>query len=439
LKNLKRLAEGVTLNEIICEEINISCAYYHFMCQFLEFQKKIFDKYFETYLRSSLDVYEIGFKFVWILFSYFKKTILKRKSDYHECGVLMSVILEIVREELKTMIKVELTHYDFNKEYKNYFKNLPTPTHNYKLLENSHLRELVLKSFSEFRLEESSTKIIQKKEILENNYKIIEQKYKNILTTEEIDDRFIFSSFFYEKIFERKSMSNSSTPIRSSQLFNDTNKNFDVFFNEALDYTFLDISYLQLKFTYSDIENKKIDYSSLFKEFETSFLQEYMKKSSRDLVKLDFVFYNHKNLFLKLIDELMLHEKEKYRNGFNLILNDEQFYQSFLIISVYLYFSLLYAEKPLTLEDVSFEYCINLNKYENFDFLNVCKILMNLVKIEVPSALKTILKKFQHFSFTVTLWQSNSFLIDMYKRNPFEDSEEAKKIYVNNLLIFSIL
>ena len=65
-------------------------------------------------------------------------------------------------------------------------------------------------------------------------------------------------------------------------------------------------------------------------------------------------------------------------------------------ISFYLYFNLHYVEDNNLYEsNLVFSYVEHLNKYRNFDFLNLFKICTSLIKIELPSNLRNILKKLQ--------------------------------------------
>ena len=71
---------------------------------------------------------------------------------------------------------------------------------------------------------------------------------------------------------------------------------------------------------------------------------------------------NHKNLFLKLIDELFAVEKSKINNKelINVLLNDESFHINFMILSFYIHINLLLVEKTFLLDEVIFLFVDNI-------------------------------------------------------------------------------
>ena len=125
---------------------------------------------------------------------------------------------------------------------------------------------------------------------------------------------------------------------------------------------------------------------------------------------------NHKNLYIRLIDELFMQERSKFKvqnEGFNILLNDPSFHQNFLIISIFVFLNLRFLEKPQFLMKINLGYFSNLNKYENFDFINIFRIVTNLTKINLPFNFKNIIKKFQNCLINYTIWQVDSFLFQV--------------------------
>lgn len=399
------------------------------MYTFVDISKKLFDKFLanescETFLTT-----------IWALFSYLKKTVLKRKNEYSECVIMLSFIIqkftknyhleEIVKEcelhlkkntlNIKCISLWESINSKISQSIKDtvnafissYFKYnlLSSNTQNKISLYHQSEYELVLKKYIEILIPDE----IDDLKIFENYF--LDKKIKNtpikssFLNSKNLNDKLSFSlstnvSNYYNK-FQEKSEANTPSRISSTE-------NFDCFFEELKDYSFLDISFLFKKYS-KHITNSneilEITHSKVFEDFESSFISKYINSSLNE--KLELNLLAHKNLFLKLADSLLSREDPS-------ILNKLFFFQNFIVISFYIYLNLLYVEKPAYLDENLFLFNDKLNKYNGFDFMLLFKLINELKDTNIPLSLKTILKNFYNILISSVLWQENSFIFLKY-------------------------
>ncbi len=494
--NLKQISHRITLFDGIETkgEINYLVSYYHFMYSFLEALKKLYNTFFENFVKTQVEVqaksstFQNLLNYVWLIFSYSKKTLLKRKNEKIQCIYLICSILEDVRNELcKNMNTYGNKNFCGNfelyvKEISSHFGIIDT-----KILERNNL------SFAEIT---SSVK----KLIIEFNFSLenVKKKYEEILISDEIDDNKIFENFFLDvklkntpmrnnidfnfsancldssiskkfsfstphnifssqstantqkinNVFSNLSNSNSKNcqSIESSPIFNENSKsrgqspykiflgneklNFEQFFEEIKEYQYLDFSYLYKKFSKFNINNNLFTYSDFYETFFTIFIEiifknmiNFTSQEKEDFKNALLNLNNHKNLYIKLVDELFIQERSKFKvqnDGFNILLNDPSFHQNFLIISIFVFLNLRFLEKPHFLAKINLGYFGNLNKYEHFDFINIFRIVSNLTKINLPFNFKNIIKKFQNCLINYTLWQADSLFYQVLQNETLE-------------------
>jgi len=403
------------------------------MNNFVELSKKIYDKYFEKFLKYIN--HNVNFlNFIWLTFAYLKKKILKRKNDFESSSSMICCLFEILRKEClllnskyETQSEIQLGYYEL------YSKEISS---------NVNLNPEIFKETEKFLKENFSQStntfftLLNSKSIAINyeNFKLVEIAYYDMLILDELDDIKIFENFFTEKKLKSKcfnlNKSNkdllltkpiySKNPKNSIDMFDspspilnkistNSKADIDLFFKDVSEYSYLDISYLFIKYAKFNIENNSFAYEKLFNVFEQKFLIR-LKKSDDEWYS-EIIYENHKNLFLKLADELLQQEKNKFdEKEFNLILNDESFHFNFLIIVFFIYLNFLLIEKNSFLEEICVNYLENLNQYNYFEFQNLFKIITNLTKIEMPNDINSMIKKFQKGLISYVIWKSDSFL-----------------------------
>jgi hypothetical protein len=472
------------------------------MYSFLEALKKLYNIFFENFVRTQVEgigkpsAFQNLLNYVWLLFAYAKKTLLKRKNEKIQCVYLVCSILEDVKNELcKNMNTYGNKNLCGNFEL--YIKEI---THHFGISDPKNLEKNNL-SFAEIN---SSVK----KLIIEFNFslEILKKKYDEILISDEIDDNKIFENFFidvklkntpmrnntdynygancsvginYKKfpfstphnifssqstantqkinnVFSNFSNSNSKNclSIESSPLVKENShskgqspykffsgnekKNFEQFFEELRDYQYLDVSYLYKKFSKFNINNNLFTYINFYETFSSTLLENITKNMSSLTIqeKDDFRnallnMNNHKNLYIRLVDELFIQERSKFKvqsEGFNILLNDPSFHQNFLIISIFVFLNLRFLEKPHFLAKINLAYFSNLNKCEHFDFINIFRIVTNLTKINLPFNFKNIIKKFQNCLINYTLWQADSILYQVLQNEAPEITHDEDSL-----------
>jgi hypothetical protein len=215
-------------------------------------------------------------------------------------------------------------------------------------------------------------------------------------------------------------------------------KNFEQFFEELRDYQYLDVSYLYKKFSKFNINNNLFTYINFYETFSSTLLENITKNMSSLTIqeKDDFRnallnMNNHKNLYIRLVDELFIQERSKFKvqsEGFNILLNDPSFHQNFLIISIFVFLNLRFLEKPHFLAKINLAYFSNLNKCEHFDFINIFRIVTNLTKINLPFNFKNIIKKFQNCLINYTLWQADSILYQVLQNEAPEITHDEDSL-----------
>ena len=103
-KTLNIISQMKKLSSFIVDDINSLINYYTFLLSLLEKFKKIFDCYFENFLRK-IGKYENYFYTAWIIFTYFKKTFLMRKNDIIECKSTLVCVMNLLNQVFSLWIK----------------------------------------------------------------------------------------------------------------------------------------------------------------------------------------------------------------------------------------------------------------------------------------------------------------------------------------------
>ena len=103
-KTLNIISQMKKLSSFIVDDINSLINYYTFLLSLLEKFKKIFDCYFENFLRK-IGKYENYFYTSWIIFTYFKKTFLMRKNDIIECKSTLVCVMNLLNQVFSLWIK----------------------------------------------------------------------------------------------------------------------------------------------------------------------------------------------------------------------------------------------------------------------------------------------------------------------------------------------
>lgn len=457
------------------------------MYSFLEALKKLYNTFFENFVRTQIEnqgkssAFQNLLSYIWLLFSYSKKTLLKRKNEKIQSIYLICTILEDIRNELCKNVNT----YGNKNLCGNFDLYIKEITHYFGISDTNNFERNSL-SFAEIN---SSVKNL----IIEFNFSLenLKKKYEEILISDEIDDNKIFENFFIDiklkntpmrnkidfnfaancsdsnssqklsfstphnifscqstantqkinNLFSNFSNSNSKNchSIDSSPIFKESSKsraqspykiflgneklNFEQFFEEIREYQYLDVSYLYKKFSKFNINNNLFTYLDFYEKFFSIFIENIFLSMNTltNIEKEDFKnallnLNNHKNLYIRLIDELFMQERSKFKvqnEGFNILLNDPSFHQNFLIISIFVFLNLRFLEKPQFLMKINLGYFSNLNKYKNFDFINIFRIVTNLTKINLPFNFKNIIKKFQNCLINYTIWQADSFLFQV--------------------------
>jgi hypothetical protein len=236
----------------------------------------------------------------------------------------------------------------------------------------------------------------------------------------------------------------SQSPYNNLKFFQANEKlSFEQFFEELRTYQYLDIHYLYKKFSKFNIHNNTYTYSKFYENFNFLFAEQLIlpltPQGKEDFKSAIANKTNHKNLYVKLVEELFTQERSKFKlqgDGFNLLLNDPSFHNNFLLISFFVYINLLFLEKPQLLQKIIVAYFEHLHTFIYFDFINIFKILTNLSKINLPFNIKNIIKKFQNSLINYTLWQDNSILykiLEDEEKGTLEDEEYLRNIRVNFL------
>ncbi len=98
----------------ISEDLNNLITYYAFMSNLYEKFKKNFDSYFENFL-TKIKKYDIYFKTAWVIFAYFKKIVLQRKSNYDESSSVIICIMSLFKDVFTAWINK--FYIDYNKAF----------------------------------------------------------------------------------------------------------------------------------------------------------------------------------------------------------------------------------------------------------------------------------------------------------------------------------
>ena len=115
---------------------------------------------------------------------------------------------------------------------------------------------------------------------------------------------------------------------------------------------------------------------------------------------LNPAFSQQKNLFIKLIDSLIINESYKYSNvDFQLVLEDEYFYYNLLIIQFYIYIKLIYELNSTPVDKIKQSYAQdvfmmkflnNINLFSKLNLINCMKICLCFMKVPVYLVIKFI-------------------------------------------------
>jgi hypothetical protein len=107
LLKLKGIVSKIEIfeNDDCKEEIDFYLSYVNFMYTFLEASKKLIEKFsnqFSENLEKNSNMMSNSLYLTWMVFSYYKKTILKRRNDHTECAILLIIVIINLNNYLKT-------------------------------------------------------------------------------------------------------------------------------------------------------------------------------------------------------------------------------------------------------------------------------------------------------------------------------------------------